>query len=134
MFLFVEDSGMDLAMAATCLSRLGVRNSRVVDTAGKAVEFLRQVESGEHAAPEAVILDLLLRGSSGQDVMRYMHGRETLKQIPVLVWTVVEDTLTHTICLSMGAREVLVKSRRAQELREAVMRLRGLPPASAGDD
>jgi CheY-like chemotaxis protein len=134
MFLFVEDSGIDLAKAATSLSRLGSRNSRVVDTAGKAMDFLQQVESGEQAAPEAVILDLLLRNSNGQDVIRYMRGREALKRIPVLVWTVVEDELTHNICLAMGAREVLVKTRRAQELREAVLRLRGLPPSSAGDD
>ncbi|HEY3706503.1 MAG TPA: response regulator [Terracidiphilus sp.] len=131
MFLFVEDNGMDVAMAASLLTRLGVRDSRVVDTAGKAMDFLEQVESGEVSAPEAVIIDLLLRAGSGQDVMRFMRGREGLKQIPVLVWTVVADELTHRICMTMGAREVLVKSRRAQELREALLRLRGLPPMSA---
>jgi CheY-like chemotaxis protein len=134
MFLFVEDNGMDLATAAASLSRLGARSSRVVNTADKALEFLKQVEIGEQSAPEAVILDLLLKDSSGQDVMRYIHGRETLRKIPVLVWTVVEDDLTHKICKALGAREVLVKSRRARELREAVLRLRGLPPLSAGDD
>lgn len=132
MFLFVEDNGMDIAMAASSLSRLGARDSRVVDTAVKAMEFLEQVESGDQAPPEAVILDLLLRDSSGQDVMRYIRGREALKQIPVLVWTVVEDTLTHKICLAMGAREVLVKSRRGQELQEAVLRLRRNLPLAAG--
>jgi CheY-like chemotaxis protein len=135
MFLFVEDDGMDLAMAASSLSRLGARQSRVVNTADKAVEYLQQVESGEQSAPEAIILDLLLKGdSSGQDVMRYMRGRAKLNKIPVLVWTVVEDETTHSICFALGAREVLVKSRRAVELREAVLRLRGMPPVSAGDD
>jgi CheY-like chemotaxis protein len=134
MFLFVEDDGMDLAMAASSLSRLGARESRVVNTADKAVEYLQEVESGEQLAPEAIILDLLLKDSSGQDVMRYMRGRARLKKIPVLVWTVVEDETTHSICLALGAHEVLVKSRRALELREAVLRLRGMPPFSAGDD
>jgi CheY-like chemotaxis protein len=134
MFLFVEDNGADIAMAASSLSRLGARNSRVVDTAGKAMDFLRRVESGEQAAPEAVIVDLILRDSAGQDVIGSMRGRQALKQIPVLVWTVVEDEIQHKICLALGAREVLVKSRRAQELQEAVLRLRATRSSSAEDD
>ena len=133
MFLFVEDNGMDVAKAASSLSRLGARDSRVVDTAGKAVQYLEKVEVGEESAPEAVILDLLLRDSAGQDVIRFMRGRERLKTIPVLVWTIVEDETQHQVCLALGAREVLVKSRRAQELSEAVRRLRGMP-AGMGDD
>lgn len=134
MFLFVEDDGMDLAMAASSLSRLGARNSRVVDTAGKAMDFLRRVESGEQAPPEAVIVDLLLRDSAGQDVLGFMRARQALKQIPVLVWTVVENEIQHQICLALGAREVLVKSRRAPELREAILRLRAAFPSSVQND
>lgn len=124
MFLFVEDSGRDVAMAGEFPCTQGARSSRVCDTAPKAVEYLERVESGEESVPEAVILDLLLRDGSGQDVMRYMRGRNKLKQIPVLVWTAVEDEVQHGICFALGAREVLVKSRRAQELREAVLCLR----------
>jgi hypothetical protein len=37
------------------------------------------------------------------------------------------------VCLALGAREVLVKSRRATELREAILRLKG-HPQGFGDD
>lgn len=133
MFLFVEDNGRDLAMAASSLSRLGARNSRALDSAPKAVDYLDRVDRGELERPEAVILDLLLRDSSGQEVIRYMRGKQALKAIPVLVWTVVEDEIQHKICLALGAREVLVKSNRGQELREAVLRLRGRAPDVCGD-
>lgn len=124
MFVFVEDNGMDLAMAVSSLSRMGARNSSVFAGATRAIEYLRNVENGTATEPEAIILDLLLRQGAGQDVLSFVKSREALRHIPVLVWTVVESETQHRICLAMGAREVLVKSRRAEELKDAILRLR----------
>ena len=133
MFLFVEDNGADLAKAASSLARLGSDGSRAVDTAQRAMDYLKRVETGEISAPEAVIVDLLLRAGAGQDVIGYVKASPVLRHIPVLVWTVVEDETQHGVCMALGAREVLVKSRRAQELREAILRLKGYPQGF-GDD
>lgn len=129
MFVFVEDSGSDLASALGSLARMGVQNSKVFDSSLRAVEYLELVEAGAEAAPEAVIVDLLLRQGAGQEVLRFVKSRASLRKIPMVVWTVVEEELQHKVCIALGAREVLVKSRRAQELREAIVRLR-----SAGAD
>lgn len=129
MFVFVEDSGSDLASALGSLARMGVQNSKVFDSSLRAVEYLEMVEAGAEAAPEAVIVDLLLRQGAGQEVLRFVKSRASLRKIPMVVWTVVEEELQHKVCIALGAREVLVKSRRAQELREAIVRLR-----SAGAD
>lgn len=54
MFLFVEDSGRDLAMGVSLLGRLGAPASRAVDTAARAVEYLSQVEKSELPAREVL--------------------------------------------------------------------------------
>lgn len=125
MFVFVEDSGNDLAKALSTLSRLGVKHSPVFSGATRAIEHLEKIEQGEAPKPEAIILDLLLPEGDGQDVLRFLKSRQALQDIPVFVWTVVENVVQHQVCLALGAREVLVKSRRAEELKDAVLRLRG---------
>ncbi len=70
--------------------------------------------------PDLVLLDLKMPRRHGLDVLRDMRGREELRDIPVIVLTVVSDTDEKISALENGANDFLLKPPLTAELRARV--------------
>jgi sigma-B regulation protein RsbU (phosphoserine phosphatase) len=70
--------------------------------------------------PDLVLLDLKMPRRHGLDVLREIRNSEELKDIPVIVLTVVSDTDEKIAALEEGANDFLLKPPLASELRARV--------------
>lgn len=57
-----------------------------------AMEFIKKIISGEQPAPDAFILDVLLPGVSGMEIMREIRSHSELDNIPVIIFTNYSDS------------------------------------------
>ena len=76
----------------------------------QAIEFLRS----EHV--DVVVLDLIMPGKGGMEVLRDIKRDDHLKAIPVLLLTAVADRQELVTCLDMGADDYIVKPWDEREL------------------
>jgi sigma-B regulation protein RsbU (phosphoserine phosphatase) len=70
--------------------------------------------------PDLVLLDLKMPGKTGMEVLEELKGDFELKDIPVIVLTVVDDTQEKIRALEKGASDFLVKPPEPTELRARV--------------
>lgn len=70
--------------------------------------------------PDLILLDLKMPGRGGFEVLKEMRERDELKDIPVIVLTVVSDTGEKIRALECGANDFLVKPPITAELRARV--------------
>jgi signal transduction histidine kinase/CheY-like chemotaxis protein len=117
--LLIED---DVA-AASLLQTYLVGAGYAVRVAGTGEDGLRMARQ---CAPDAILLDVLLPGMDGWAVLKALKADERLRNIPVLVVTVVDE---REVGLALGAVDYYVKPvERAQLL--AWLTRHGLVPAT----
>jgi two-component system response regulator CpxR len=88
--------------------------------AADAEKGLREAVKGGH---DALILDVMLPGMNGFEVLRRLRAEETTALIPVLMLTARGEEIDRVIGLEMGADDYLAKPFSSREL---VARLRAL--------
>ncbi|MDR1242020.1 MAG: response regulator transcription factor [Deltaproteobacteria bacterium] len=88
--------------------------------AADAEKGLREAAKGGH---DALILDVMLPGMNGFEVLRRLRAEETTALIPVLMLTARGEEIDRVIGLEMGADDYLAKPFSSREL---VARLRAL--------
>jgi DNA-binding response OmpR family regulator len=81
-----------------------------VESAHEGVRGLERAQSGEHAI---VILDLLLPGMRGLDVLRQLRAHSN---VPVLILTARGDDVDRILGLELGADDYLPKPFNSREL------------------
>ena len=88
-----------------------------LETEGYQVEVATDGESGIAAArahpPSAIILDVLLPGIDGWEVLRRLKGDPDLRDVPVMVATVVDE---RTVAMNLGAVDYFLKPVRPDAL------------------
>src|SRR5207245_8225606 len=85
--------------------------------------------------PDPFVLDLMLPGASGYDVLTDLRRREETKELGVIVLTARKDESDRIKGLSLGADDYLAKPFSPQELVlrvGAVLRRLAAPPVAAG--
>jgi len=107
--LVVDDEPDITGLVAYHLARAGYR----VSTAATGAEALAAVRS---ARPDLVILDLMLPGMSGYDVLTELRREETTHNVGVIVLTARRDEADRIRGLSLGADDYLPKPFSPQEL------------------
>lgn len=60
--------------------------------------------------PDVIILDLMLPGASGEEILTALKGNESLKDTPVIVFSNKSTPKDIDHCKSLGASEYFVKS------------------------
>ncbi len=105
--LVVDDEPAILQIIQERLEREGF----AVHTAGSGEEALASVEAG---APDLIILDLMLPGIDGFDVLRAV--RQAGHQVPVIVLTARDDQVDVVVGLELGADDYIVKPFNPREL------------------
>ncbi len=87
--LLVEDNPGDIRLTQEVLKEGKIYNHlNVVEDGEKAIAFLNRSEPYSNAPlPDLILLDLNLPRKNGLEVLRMIKTNETLKHIPVVVFT-----------------------------------------------
>lgn len=101
--LMIEDDPFISELVLTKLSQHGC-----VPYSGTTGE--EAVELAEQFSPDIIILDLMLPGISGEEILVQLKQNEALKDIPVLVFSNKSDEAEIKNALELGAAKYLVKS------------------------
>ena len=107
--LVVEDEPDIAALIAYQLTREGFR----VETAGTGTDALQAVARD---IPDLVVLDRMLPGLSGDDVLRRLKEEAATSSIPVLVLTAKREQEDRIRGLELGADDYLTKPFSPREL------------------
>jgi two-component system phosphate regulon response regulator PhoB len=127
--LVVDDEPDIVALVAYHLARAGYR----VSTAATGDEALRAARE-EH--PQLIVLDLMLPGLSGFDVLEQLRADESTRDVAVLMLTARRDEPDRIRGLSLGADDYLAKPFSPQELVlrvGAILRRLAASPAQTSD-
>ena len=126
--LVVDDEPDITALVAYHLAKEGYR----VTTAGNGSDALR---SAREERPDLVVLDLMLPGLSGFDVLAELRRREETREVGVVLLTARKEEPDRIKGLSLGADDYLAKPFSAKELVlrvGAILRRLAAPPVAAG--
>ncbi|HUE96406.1 MAG TPA: response regulator transcription factor [Longimicrobiaceae bacterium] len=127
--LVVDDEPDISALVAYHLARESYR----VRTASSGPEALRAIESD---VPDLVVLDLMLPGVSGLEVLREIRRQEAWKDLPVILLTAKKEETDRLEGLRLGADDYISKPFSPQEvvLRVAAVlrRVQQPPPTRSG--
>ena len=126
--LVVDDEPDITALVAYHLAKAGFR----VSTAANGPDALK---AAREEKPDIVILDLMLPGISGYDILAELRKREETKEVGVVLLTARREETDRIRGLTLGADDYLTKPFSPQELSlrvRALLRRLGAPPVSAG--
>ena len=125
--LVVDDEPDITALVAYHLARAGYR----VSTATNGQDALK---SAREERPDVVVLDLMLPGVSGYEVLRELRQRPETRDVGVILLTARREEADRVRGLSLGADDYLTKPFSPQELtlRVAAILRRLAAPAVAG--
>ena len=126
--LVVDDEADIVALVAYHLAKAGYRVS-TASTGPDALEAARR----EH--PALIVLDLMLPGLSGYEVLEQLRAGESARDVPVLMLTARRDEEDRIRGLSLGADDYLTKPFSPQELVlrvSAILRRTRAAPADSG--
>ena len=126
--LVVDDEPDITALVAYHLARAGYR----VSTASNGTEALR---SAREERPDAVVLDLMLPGASGYDVLQELRRMDETREVGVILLTSRREEVDRIRGLSLGADDYLTKPFSPAELTlrvGAILRRIGAPQVASG--
>ena len=127
--LVVDDEPDITALVAYHLAKAGYR----VSTASSGAEALR---AASEERPDVVVLDLMLPGVSGYDVLTELRSREETRDVGVILLTARREETDRIRGLSLGADDYLTKPFSPQELTlrvAAVLRRLQSPAVASGN-
>jgi two-component system, OmpR family, phosphate regulon response regulator PhoB len=126
--LVVDDEPDITALVAYHLAKVGYR----VSTAANGPDALR---SAREERPDVVVLDLMLPGVSGYDVLAELRRRDETRDVGVILLTARREETDKIRGLSLGADDYLTKPFSPQELSlrvKALLRRLASPAVSSG--
>lgn len=112
--LVIEDSDEDFEAFGRILRRTSVNNPvyRCID-GDDALDFLYRTgtygEISRAPRPSIILLDLNLPGTDGREVLEQIKQDETLKMIPVVVFTTSANPRDIEVCYRHGVNGYIVK-------------------------
>ena len=127
--LVVDDEPDIVALVAYHLAKAGYR----VATASSGTDAL---ESARRERPAIIVLDLMLPGMSGYEVLEQLRASEATRDVAVLMLTARREEADRIQGLSLGADDYLTKPFSPQELVlrvAAILRRLSAGGATSGD-
>jgi len=99
----VEDDTFLQGLLSTKLSTSGYE----VMTVSDGNEAVKKIEEGK---PSLVLLDLMLPGTSGFDILEDIRKNGDLKNLPVIVFSNLSEDVDISRAKELGATEFMIKS------------------------
>lgn len=112
--LIAEDSDEDFEVLELLMRQMKVRNPIHRCTNGdKVLDFVYQDgDYGERAdlsRPSVILLDLNLPGTDGREVLEQLKQDQSLREIPIVVFTTSSNPRDIEFCYQNGANGYLIK-------------------------
>ena len=108
-----------------------------LESAGMTVDSVWSGEKGVEAAMsgsfDCVILDLMMPGMDGFQVIRALRSQGLTSHVPVVVLTARDDKESKQRAMAAGANEYVVKPFDLSHLVDTIVSLIGEPPANQDD-
>jgi diguanylate cyclase (GGDEF)-like protein len=123
--MMVDDESLNLEVLQTFLEEAGYKDFVSVTEPEKVLALLAD------RRPDVMLLDLVMPGMSGFEILERMRADDTLRHIPVIVLTSATDAETKLKALELGATDFLGKPTDPSEL---ALRLRNTLSAKAYRD
>jgi two-component system response regulator CpxR len=120
--LIIDDDTELFSLLSTYLKEEGILCVHAAD----AENGLREAAKGGH---DALVLDVMLPGMNGFEVLRRLRAEEATALLPVLMLTARGEEIDRVVGLEMGADDYLAKPFSSREL---VARLRALLRRASG--
>lgn len=98
------------------------RDGWAVQTHADGLDALHQIEA---VRPRLVILDVMLPGRSGFDILQAMRDHDALRMVPVLMLTAKGQTADRDLAMRAGASLFMAKPFSNAELLASVRQLAG---------
>lgn len=114
--LIVDDEKFNLAVLSALLNDVPCES--VCATSGEEALSL-----AEDKKPDIILLDLMMPGMNGYDVVAHLKKRPTTRNIPVIMLTALDDWKARVQALEAGAEEFLTKPVSKAELQLRVRNL-----------
>jgi adenylate cyclase len=102
--LIADDDPLNRELLATALKNEGCEVMTAEDGL-RALRFLRS----DPAAFDLLLLDVMMPGLDGYDVLRHLRGETELARMPVIVVSAIDDIASVVKCLELGADDYLTK-------------------------
>ncbi|HET7225447.1 MAG TPA: response regulator [Candidatus Eisenbacteria bacterium] len=124
--LLVQDDDRDIEALMECFQGEPFGARVVVARSGdEAVEHLHGVRTGSNShRPHLIVLELLVAGTSGLDVLRRLKEHPGTRLIPVVVLTRSRDPGHVVESYQLGVNSYIVKPEDDRELRDTLRTLR----------
>jgi CheY-like chemotaxis protein len=103
--LLIDDQA-DYCRPLVRLFQLAGHDARSVQAGEEALKYLRAVD-----APDIVLLDIMMPGMDGLEVLRQVRQDPRTATTPVVMFTAVSDPVLERHALQKGANDYLVKGR-----------------------
>lgn len=100
--LIVDDDLVNLTSTSQRLARRGF----VVEATSRGEDALTRVKTG---APDVVLLDIMMPGISGLEVLKAIRASHTQMELPVIMVTAKESVDDITGALQLGANDYIAK-------------------------
>jgi DNA-binding response OmpR family regulator len=107
--LVVDDEPEILELVAWHLEREGFHVDRALDGA-EALQALRRTP------PDLVVLDIMMPGLSGTEVLRVIRTERDTRRLPVILLTAKTDEIDRVVGFEMGADDYITKPFSPREL------------------
>jgi len=108
--MMVDDEPLNMDVLCIHLQIEGYQNFVCVSESTEAIATM------EAEQPDVVLLDLVMPGMTGFEILEILRQHETLKNLPVIVLTSSDDAETKLKALQLGASDFLSKPVDASEL------------------
>jgi DNA-binding response OmpR family regulator len=105
---------------------LGVKGHRTIS----AEDGRTGIEMALAERPDAIVLDMMMPGLSGYDVLGELRSAAELDGVPVLVLTAITRSMELQRCLSEGADAVMTKPFDPLDVANAIVRLLLVQPGT----
>ena len=92
-----------------------------------ATDGLLGIQIAQHSCPDVILLDVMLRGLSGYDICRIARADPVLREIPIILVTVLGDPSVATTGREAGATLTLPKTADTQRIVSAIADVLHLP-------
>jgi CheY-like chemotaxis protein len=116
--LIIENNPADVYQATSILQKLGISDIHAITSVAFALEYLRDITEGKKTPPDLVILDLEFGKESGFEVLRFWKSAPQLKDVRIIVWTVMGE-LEQQMSRLFGV-EVVPKHSGVQEFKRVI--------------
>ena len=117
--LVVENDAKDFRIAAETAKSVGFDEVDAKTSVEAARSYLEKALEGKEVLPNGILLDLDLEYESGYELLRYWHKTPRLREIPLVVWSILGQEHAE-MCKLFNVKLFVGKWEGAQEFRQAL--------------